>query len=39
VGEGNETIINLKKIIIGGKWGMGDTCTNENYWKIFFIKT
>jgi hypothetical protein len=31
VGEGNETIINLKKIIIGGKWGMDDTCTKENY--------
>jgi hypothetical protein len=31
VGEGNETIIKLKKIIIGGKWGMDDTCTKENY--------
>jgi hypothetical protein len=31
VGEGNETIINLKKIIIGGKWGMDDTCTKEKY--------
>jgi hypothetical protein len=31
VGEGNETIINLKKIFIGGKWGMDDTCTKENY--------
>jgi hypothetical protein len=31
VGEGNETFINLKKIIIGGKWGMDDTCTKENY--------
>jgi hypothetical protein len=31
VGEGNETIINLKKLIIGGKWGMDDTCTKENY--------
>jgi hypothetical protein len=31
VGEGNETIINLKKIIIGGKWGMNDTCTKENF--------
>jgi hypothetical protein len=31
VGEGNETNIKLKKIIIGGKWGMDDTCTKENY--------
>jgi hypothetical protein len=31
VGEDNETIINLKKLIIGGKWGMDDTCTKENY--------
>jgi hypothetical protein len=31
VGEGNETIINLKKIFNGGKWGMDDTCTKENY--------
>jgi hypothetical protein len=29
--EGIETIINLKKIFIGGKWGMDDTYTKENY--------
>jgi hypothetical protein len=31
VGEGDERIINLKKLIIGGKWGMDDTCTKEDY--------
>jgi hypothetical protein len=31
VGEGNETINKLKKIIIGGKWGMDDTCTKGNF--------
>jgi hypothetical protein len=31
VGEGNKIIINLKKIIIEGKWGMDDICTKENY--------
>jgi hypothetical protein len=30
VGEGNESINNLKKIIIGGKRGMDDTCAKEN---------
>ena len=28
--EGNESINNLKKIIIGGKRGMDDTCAKEN---------
>jgi hypothetical protein len=36
VGEGNEAIINLKKIIDGGKWGMDATCTKENFWNILF---
>jgi hypothetical protein len=31
VDEGNKTINKLKKIIIGGMWGMGDTCTKENF--------
>jgi hypothetical protein len=31
VGEGNKTINKLKKIIIGGMWGMNDTCTKENF--------
>jgi hypothetical protein len=31
VGEGNKTINKIKKIIIGGKWGMDDTCTKENF--------
>jgi hypothetical protein len=31
VGEGNETINKLKKIIIGGKWVMDDTCTKEKF--------
>jgi hypothetical protein len=31
VGEGNKKINKLKKIIIGGKWGMIDTCTKENF--------
>jgi hypothetical protein len=30
VGGGIESINNLKKIIIGGKWGMDDTCAKEN---------
>jgi predicted chitinase len=30
VGEGNETINKLKKIINGGKRGMDDTCAKEN---------
>jgi hypothetical protein len=30
VGEGNESINNLKKIITGGKRGMDDTCVKEN---------
>jgi hypothetical protein len=30
VGEGNETIFNLTKIIIGGKRGVDDTCAKEN---------
>ena len=35
MGEGNETINKLKKIIIGGMWGMNDICTKENFQKIF----
>jgi hypothetical protein len=31
VGEGNKTINKLKKIINGETWGMGDTCTKENF--------
>jgi hypothetical protein len=31
VGDENETINKLKKIIIGEKWGMDDTCTKENF--------
>jgi hypothetical protein len=38
VGEGNETIINLKKIINGGKWGMDATYTKENFWNFLFKK-
>jgi hypothetical protein len=30
VGEGFEKLINLKKIIIGEKRGMDDTCAKEN---------
>jgi hypothetical protein len=31
VGEGNRQFNKLKKIIIGGMWGMNDTCTKENF--------
>jgi hypothetical protein len=31
VGEGNESVNNLKKINVGGKWGMNDTCTMEKF--------
>ena len=32
MGEGIETINKLKKIIIGEKRGMDDTCAMENFW-------
>ena len=38
MGEGIKTINKFKKIFIGGMWGMGDTCTKENFYN-FFIKT
>ena len=37
MGEGYETIINLKKIFIGGKWGMDATCMKENF-ERFLLK-
>ena len=37
MGEGNKTINNLKKINIGGKWGMDDTCTKEIF-RRFLLK-
>jgi hypothetical protein len=36
VGEGNKTINKLKKIIIGGMWGMSDTCTKEKFLEDFY---